>query len=290
MAGEGIRLNKLLSEKGICSRRDVEHWIAAGRVVVNGKRPEPGSRLTAKDQLRVDGRIIDFEITDHVYLALNKPPGIVSTTDTAERDNIISFVNYPRRIFPIGRLDKQSEGLIMLTSDGDMVNKVLRAGNNHEKEYEVTVVQAITPAFLEGMRNGVPIMGTRTKKCRVVMVTPHIFRIVLVQGMNRQIRRMCEYFHYDVRKLKRIRIMHLTLDLPPGEWRELTAEEIATIHRLTANSGKEAAVLKKTAHKKNATKKETPGGHPGTGKKTRNTPAKRSRGQANKPNRRGRGK
>ena len=287
MAAEGIRLNKLLSEKGICSRRDAVHWIEAGRVVVNGRRPEPGSRLTAKDQLLVDGRIIDFEVEEHVYLALNKPPGIVSTTDTTERDNIISFVHYPRRIFPIGRLDKQSEGLILLTSDGDIVNKILRAGNNHEKEYEVTVVQPITPAFLEGMRNGVPIMGTRTKKCKVEMVTPHIFRITLVQGLNRQIRRMCEYFHYDVRKLKRTRIMHLTLDLPLGEWRELTADEVAAINQLTAASGKEAAAPKKSAPKKAVPPKETSASS-GRPPQHRKPASKRSPGRSCKPGRKGR--
>lgn len=238
MESHGTRINKYLSELGLCSRREADRWIEMGRVTVNGKKPATGAKVGKRDTVRVDGRLVSQPQEPDIYLALNKPPGIVCTTDSSEPDNITDFVNYPKRIFPIGRLDKPSEGLIFLTSDGDIVNKILRAGNDHEKEYEVTVDQPVTPDFAQKMANGVPIMGTMTKKCTVEMLTPRSFRIVLVQGMNRQIRRMCEYFGYDVKKLKRTRIMNVTLDLPPGQWRDLTEEELREVHRLTKGSSK----------------------------------------------------
>jgi 23S rRNA pseudouridine2604 synthase len=189
----------------------------------------------------VDGKQVSEPEEEHVYLALNKPVGIVCTTDTrVEKDNIIDFINYPKRIFPIGRLDKPSSGLILLTSDGDIVNKILRARNNHEKEYIVTVNKPITPEFLKRMRNGVPILGTTTRKCQVKQLGPNKFSIVLTQGLNRQIRRMCEYLGYRVRTLARIRIMNITLDLPVGKWRHLTREEITEINTLLAKSEKTA--------------------------------------------------
>ena len=274
MEERGTRLNKLLSERGICSRRETAKWIAANRVRVNGKIPEAGTRVSASDEIRVDGRIIDPPEDEHVLIALNKPKGIVSTTDSAEPNNIVNYVHYPRRIFPIGRLDKDSEGLILLTSDGDIVNKILRAGNNHEKEYEVTVDKQITPEFLQRMKQGVPILGTVTKKCKVEQITPFIFRIILVQGLNRQIRRMCEYFGYQVVKLKRTRIMHIALDQQAGDWRELTSIELDELHKILKDSSADPTPKsKKTKFKKDTkikspnkqTKKERP-------KKNRNRP------------------
>ncbi len=238
MDQDGTRINKYLSELGICSRRDADRWIDMGRVTINGKRPTAGTRVTRRDQVRVDGRVVSQPREPDIYLALNKPPGIVCTTDTSEPDNITDFVNYPKRVFPIGRLDKPSEGLIFMTSDGDIVNKILRAGNEHEKEYEVTVDKLVTPDFVAKMGGGVPIMGTMTKKCKVEAIAANTFRIVLVQGMNRQIRRMCEHFGYEVKKLKRTRIMNISLDVPSGQWRELTEEELAELMRLTRSSSK----------------------------------------------------
>lgn len=238
MDQDGTRINKYLSEQGICSRREADKWIELGRVTVNGKRPTAGTRVMRRDSVRVDGRVISKDLEPDVYIALNKPPGIVCTMDIAAADNIAEYVNYPKRIFPIGRLDKPSEGLIFLTSDGDIVNKILRAGNEHEKEYEVTVDKFVTPEFVQKMATGVPIMGTMTKKCKVEAAGANSFRIVLVQGMNRQIRRMCEHFGYDVKKLKRTRIMNVTLDMPVGQWRELTDAELSEIQRMTRNSSK----------------------------------------------------
>jgi len=235
----GTRINKYLSELGICSRREADKWIEMGRVTINGKKPTAGTRITRRVKVRVDGRVVSEPVEDDVYLAFNKPPGITSTTDPNDPDNIVDYVNYPKRVFPIGRLDKLSEGLIFMTSDGDIVNKILRAGNEHEKEYEVTVDKVVTPEFIQNMSSGVPILGTHTKKCKVELITPNSFRITLIQGMNRQIRRMCEHFEYDVKKLKRTRIMNVKLDLPPGQWRELTEAELSEIHRLTKNSSKE---------------------------------------------------
>lgn len=233
------RINKYLSEVGYCSRREADKLIEQGRVTINGKVPEMGTKISEGDLVQVDGESISEPNEKPVYLAFNKPVGIVCTTDTGvEKDNIIDFINYPKRIFPIGRLDKPSEGLIFLTNDGDIVNKILRARNNHEKEYLVTVDKPITPEFLKKMRDGVPILDTVTRKCEVYQVSKYQFRIILTQGLNRQIRRMCEYLDYRVKKLKRIRIMNVTLDVPVGKWRDLTASELKEIQRLVSRSSK----------------------------------------------------
>jgi 23S rRNA pseudouridine2604 synthase len=233
------RINKYLSEVGFCSRRAADKLIAQRRVTINGQVPEMGTKLMAGDEVRVDGKLIQAPKEKHVYLAFHKPVGIVCTTDTkVERNNIIDYINYPKRIFPIGRLDKPSEGLIFLTSDGDIVNKILRARNNHEKEYLVTVDKPITPDFVQRMANGIPILDTVTRKCKVVQTSKFQFKIILTQGLNRQIRRMCEYLGYEVTKLKRVRIMNIWLDTSVGEWRYLTDKEIAEINRLVADSAK----------------------------------------------------
>lgn len=233
------RINKYLSETGYCSRREADRLLEQGRITVNGKVPEMGTKVSDQDDILVDGRSIHKTQEDHVYIALNKPVGIVCTTDTKrERDNIVDFVKHPKRIFPIGRLDKPSEGLILLTSDGDIVNKILRARNNHEKEYIVRVDKPITPQFLHKMRNGIPILGTVTNKCEVEQIDTLSFRIILTQGLNRQIRRMCEYLGYEVKKLKRIRIMNIKLDLPVGKWRDLTVAEMTELTSLLEDSEK----------------------------------------------------
>lgn len=233
------RINKYLSEVGYCSRRAADKLIEQGRVTINGKVPEMGTKVVPGDDVSVDGEAVSTPLEKPVYLAFNKPIGIVCTTDSrVEKDNIIDFINYPKRIFPIGRLDKPSEGLIFLTNDGDIVNKILRARNNHEKEYLVTVDKPIRADFLKKMRNGVPILDTITRNCEVSQVSTNQFRIILTQGLNRQIRRMCEYLGYRVKKLKRIRIMNVHLDLPVGKWRDLTAEELQQIYKLVDDSSK----------------------------------------------------
>ena len=236
---EKTRINKYLSEVGFCSRREADKMLEQGRITVNGAVPEMGTKVSEEDEILVDGISIRKQEEDHVYIALNKPVGIVCTTDTKrELNNIVEFVNHPKRIFPIGRLDKPSEGLILLTSDGDIVNNILRARNNHEKEYIVRVDKPITPQFLHKMRNGIPILGTVTNKCEVEQIDTLSFRIVLTQGLNRQIRRMCEYVGYEVKKLKRIRIMNIKLDLPVGKWRDLTADEMKELEGLLEDSDK----------------------------------------------------
>ncbi|HSI69388.1 MAG TPA: 23S rRNA pseudouridine(2604) synthase RluF [Gillisia sp.] len=233
------RINKYLSEAGFCSRREADKLIEKGRVTINGKIPEMGTKVAPGDLVEVDGKSIDNKDEEHVYIAFNKPVGIVCTTDTGvEKDNIIDFINYPKRIFPIGRLDKASEGLIFLTNDGDIVNKILRSRNNHGKEYIVTVDRPVTTNFIERMGMGIPILDTVTKKCEVEKIGKFDFRIVLTQGLNRQIRRMCEYLGYEVTALKRIRIMNVQLDIPVGEWRDLTAEELQTINTMVSSSTK----------------------------------------------------
>lgn len=231
-----MRINKFISEKGICSRREADKLIADRRVTINNKVAEVGSVVAPGDIVKIDNKPLKPR-ENFVYIALNKPVGIVSTTDTRERDNMIDFMNYPKRIFPIGRLDKDSEGLILLTSDGDIVNKILRAGNNHDKEYIVRVDKPISPGFINGMANGVKILGTVTQKCRVESLTKYSFRIILTEGMNRQIRRMCEVFGYQVMKLKRVRIMNIHLgDLPTGSWRYLTPSELRELMGLVSHS------------------------------------------------------
>ncbi|AYN68660.1 23S rRNA pseudouridine(2604) synthase RluF [Euzebyella marina] len=233
------RINKYLSEVGYCSRRAADKLIEQGRVTINGKVPEMGTKISEGDDVRVDGKLINEPEEKPVYLAFNKPIGIVCTTDTrVEKDNIIDFINYPKRIFPIGRLDKPSEGLIFLTNDGDIVNKILRARNHHEKEYLVTVNRPITKDFLNKMSNGVPILDTVTRKCKVEQISNFEFKIILTQGLNRQIRRMCEYLDYRVTRLKRIRIMNVKLDVPVGKWRDLTATELKEINKLVSSSAK----------------------------------------------------
>ncbi len=233
------RINKYLSEVGYCSRRAADRLIEQGRVTINGKIPEMGTKVVENDEVRVDGERVSEPKEKPVYLAFNKPIGIVCTTDTrVEKDNIIDFINYPKRIFPIGRLDKPSEGLIFLTNDGDIVNKILRARNHHEKEYIVTVNRPITERFLQQMRSGVPILETVTRKCDVEEITKFQFKIILTQGLNRQIRRMCEFLDYRVKKLVRVRIMNVTLDVPVGKWRDLTTDELTQINRLVSTSVK----------------------------------------------------
>lgn len=233
------RINKFLSESGYCSRRAADRLIEEGRVTINGKVPEMGTKVQPGDQVEVDGKAINKIEEEFVYIALNKPVGIVCTTDTKrEPDNIVDFLNYPKRIFPIGRLDKPSEGLILLTNDGDIVNKILRARNNHEKEYIVTVDKPITKSFIQKMRDGVPILETITRECVVEPIDDRTFRIILTQGLNRQIRRMCEHFGYEVIRLKRIRIMNIQLDTPEGEWRYLSKKEMDEMNQLLEDSSK----------------------------------------------------
>ena len=233
------RINKFLSESGFCSRREADKLIEQKRVTINGKIPELGTKIAEGDVVKVDGRLVSPPKEKPVYILLNKPVGIVCTTDQKrEKNNIVDFVRHPKRIFPVGRLDKASEGLIILTNDGDIVNKILRARNHHEKEYVVTVNKPITPDFLHKMRNGVPILDTITRKCDVKQIGPNRFNIILTQGLNRQIRRMCEYLGYDVVKLKRVRIMNLALDVPVGQWRDMTDKELGELNRVTADSSK----------------------------------------------------
>jgi 23S rRNA pseudouridine2604 synthase len=246
MEREDISLNKFISETGFCSRREADKLIEAGRVTVNGKVSRPGNRVIYEDVIKIDG--IPLKQKDRsLYIAFNKPVGVSSTTDHKDKYNIIDYINHPKRIFPIGRLDKPSEGLIFLTNDGDIVNKILRAGNNHEKEYIVTVDKPITPDFIHRMGNGIKILDTVTQKCFVKQESKYVFRIILTQGLNRQIRRMCEVLGYHVTKLVRIRIMNITLaGIAPGKWRYLTQSEIDAINKLVANSvkTKEASLLK----------------------------------------------
>lgn len=236
---EGIRLNKYLSEIGHCSRRAADRLIEEGRVQINGVPVIMGQKVTPLDRIVVDGVLVEDLQERNVYIAFNKPIGIVCTTDTrVEKDNIIDYINYPTRIFPIGRLDKPSEGLILLTNDGDIVNKILRARNNHEKEYIVTVNKPVTTEFVEKMANGIPILDTITRKCVVEQIHKNQFRIILTQGLNRQIRRMCEYLDYRVVKLKRIRIMNIELNVGVGKYRDLTKKEMVELQNLIADSDK----------------------------------------------------
>lgn len=236
---QATRINKYLSEVGYCSRRAADKLIEQGRVTVNGAVPEMGTKITSADEVRVNGELVGKPKDKFTYLAFNKPVGIVCTTDTGvEKDNIIDFINYPKRIFPIGRLDKPSEGLIFMTDDGDIVNKILRARNNHEKEYIVSVNKPVTSDFLRKMSVGVPILDTVTKPCKVTKIDKYTFSIILTQGLNRQIRRMCEHLEYRVKRLQRVRIMNIELDVEIGKWRHLTDAELKEINRLVANSDK----------------------------------------------------
>ncbi len=238
MEEQSKRLNKFISETGLCSRREADKIIEEGRVTINGLKSELGTKVTYRDEVRVDGKLIREKTEQSLYLAFNKPVGIECTTNLNVRNNIIDFINYPKRIYPIGRLDKASEGLLFLTNDGDIVNKILRARNNHEKEYIVTVNRPITDRFIERMGNGIPILETVTRKCKVEQVSKFVFKIILTQGLNRQIRRMCEYLGYEVTALKRTRIINVSLDIPTGRYRNLTEFEIEQLQQLIEPSSK----------------------------------------------------
>lgn len=232
------RLNKAISETGFCSRREADKYIEEGKVLVNGQKAGLGFKVSDDDQISVNGIPITKKV-EPIYLVFNKPVGIECITDTSKKDNIISFINYPERIFPIGRLDKASEGLIFLTNDGDVVNKILRAGNKHEKEYIVSVNKKITDDFIKKMSNGLPVLGTITKKCKVQRLGNHTFNIILTQGLNRQIRRMCSYLGYEVSSLKRVRIMNIHLGkLKVGAYRNFTKTEIKGLMQQLKSSGK----------------------------------------------------
>ncbi|MDT0295473.1 23S rRNA pseudouridine(2604) synthase RluF [Mesonia ostreae] len=256
-----IRINKYLSGAGYCSRRKADQLIEEGKVTINGSVPEMGTKIAEGDEVRVFGELISPK-EKPVYIAFHKPVGIVCTTDTrVEKDNIIDYINYPSRIFPIGRLDKPSEGLILLTNDGDIVNKILRSRNNHGKEYVVKVNRPVTEAFVERMSNGIPILDTVTKKCEVEKIGSHEFRLVLTQGLNRQIRRMCEYLDYEVVQLKRVRVLNIPLDVAVGEYRDLTEKELKELNEIVSTSSK-------TEDTKNTTEQ-------GSSKKYSNTAKKR---------------
>ena len=238
MDNELISLNKYISNTGFCSRREADKLIEQARVTVNDELVLPGARVKLSDTVAIDGEPLKTK-KRAIYIAFNKPTGVTSTTDPKDRTNIIYFINHPKRIFPVGRLDKDSDGLIFLTNDGDIVNKILRASNNHEKEYIVSVNKPITPEFIKQMGSGVPILGTMTKKCYIRPEGNKRFRITLTQGLNRQIRRMCEYLGYDVMKLTRVRIMNVQLGtLPVGKWRYLTPQETDKLNELVQHSSK----------------------------------------------------
>lgn len=253
-----IRLNKFISESGLCSRRVADGYIEKGHVLINGRKAHVGDKVKPGDKVMVNGQEIEAKSAEEeVLIAFNKPIGIVCTTEQGARDNIIDYLKFGQRIFPIGRLDKESQGLIFLTSNGDIVNKILRAGNKHEKEYLVTVNKPITDAFIEGMGHGVPIMGVNTRKCFIQKESTNVFRIILIQGLNRQIRRMCEHFGYEVTKLERIRIMNVALKgLGLGTWRELTKEERTGINSMIEHSSD--VVEKKPSSSSVANKKKPP--------------------------------
>ena len=237
MSDNKVRINKFLSQAGFCSRREADQYILDGRVTINGIVAVMGTKISLDDIIAVDGEKISKKNIKKLYIIFNKPKGIVCTTDSGvEKDNIIDYINHPQRIFPIGRLDKTSEGLIFLTNDGDIVNKILRAKNKHEKEYYVSVDKPINSDFIKKMSNGIPILNTVTRKCEVKFVKDYEFKITLTQGLNRQIRRMCESLGYRVKKLKRIRIMNIKIDIPIGQWRYFSNEELSDLKNLLSNS------------------------------------------------------
>jgi 23S rRNA pseudouridine2604 synthase len=261
-----LRLNKTISDSGICSRREADRHIEEGRVTVNGRVASLGTKVTQFDKIRVNGHLIK-QRTNTVYIAFTKPLGLPCTTDPADPDNIVDYVNFPERIFNIGRLDKPSEGLIFLTNDGNIVNKILRAGNQHEKEYVVTVNKTITPEFEKQMQRGVPILGTVTKPCKLIRETDTCFRIILTQGLNRQIRRMCEALGYEVQRLKRVRIMNVTLSgLSAGDWRFLIEKEMEEINQMVKKS-----VGTEEASQRTPKPKPKPANKPSTSSRKRNT-------------------
>ena len=237
---ENIRLNKYISDSGLCSRREADRYIESGNVTINRKAAVLGDRVGPKDVVRVNGNVVVPRAKeDEIYILFNKPVGVTSTTDSSDKSNIIDYIRFGERIFPVGRLDKDSQGLIILTSNGDIVNKILRAGNQNEKEYVVTVDRPITDKFIKSMESGVPILGVNTKKCKIHAESDFVFRITLIQGMNRQIRRMCEYFDYQVLKLERVRIMNLHLDgIPLGDYRKMRPKELADLKELIQSAEK----------------------------------------------------
>lgn len=288
MQQNSIRINKYISESGLCSRREADRFIERGVVFINERKANIGDMVKAGDRIRVNGNELEpYQSEDIIFIALNKPVGITSTTEENVHNNIVQFVNHSKRIFPIGRLDKESQGLIFLTNNGDMVNKILRAGNNHQKEYVVTVNKPLTQNVITGMANGVPILGVTTKKCKVVQEGVNTFRIILIQGLNRQIRRMCEYYGYDVIKLERVRIMNIDLKgLPVGDWRDLTEKEIKVIYSLLEESSgvdekkskpKQPAKKNKSEFLKISNSKKTMRGHSSNfNRSTKGKPARRS--------------
>lgn len=243
-------LNKFISSTGICSRREAEKFIVNGSVTINGKKAQLGNRVFDGDQVKLNGQLLKSK-SNTLYIAYNKPVGIVCTTDSKERNNIVKAIGHPERLFPIGRLDKPSQGLIFLTNDGDIVNKILRAGNNHQKEYVVSVDKLITADFIKKMSNGIPILGTVTKKCFVEQLNKNTFKIILTQGLNRQIRRMCEFLNFEVTKLKRTRIMNVHLGkLAEDGWRELSIDEMNEINTMISSSSKTEEASKDVKKKK----------------------------------------
>ena len=279
MADSTTRLNKYISESGLCSRRAADRYIEQGNVYINGKKAKVGDKVFFGDIVTVNGQTIEpQDVENTVLIAYNKPVGITSTTEAGVKSNIVDHVNHSERVFPIGRLDKDSQGLIFLTNNGDLVNKILRAGNNHEKEYVVTVNKPVTESFITNMGKGVPVLGVMTKKCKVSKEGPSTFKITLIQGLNRQIRRMCEHFGFEVVKLERVRIMNVSVKgIPVGEWRELTPEEQTDIYNMVAKSSSEAAssAPKRVTKKPKVAKEEdfmenvTPGRATAKGKGTR---------------------
>ena len=247
MESTGIRINKFLSEAGVCSRREADRKIEHGEITINGKVAVMGDKVFPQDEVLVNGRPVQKE-EEMLLLVMNKPKGIVCTAEKREKDNVIDFLNYPKRVYPVGRLDKDSEGLLLLTNNGDLVNKIMRAGNMHEKEYIVTVNRPVTDSFIRGMAGGVPLveLETTTRKCKVEQIGKRKFRIILTQGLNRQIRRMCEYFGYRVVALERVRIMNIKLgELKSGEYRNITKEEYAILQKMIRNSSSETVIPKK---------------------------------------------
>ncbi|WEK19721.1 MAG: 23S rRNA pseudouridine(2604) synthase RluF [Candidatus Pedobacter colombiensis] len=296
MSDSTVRLNKYISESGLCSRRAADRYIEQGNVYINGKKAKVGDKVFFGDIITVNGQTIEpKEVENSILIAYNKPVGITSTTEAGVKSNIVDHVNHSERVFPIGRLDKDSQGLIFLTNNGDLVNKILRAGNNHEKEYLVTVNKPLTESFIAGMAKGVPVLGVMTKKCKVKQESTFVFRIILVQGLNRQIRRMCEHFGFEVTKLERVRIMNISLKgIPVGEWRELTPEEQTEIFNLVAKSSAlEAASAPKRVNKKPKTYAEedfsenvTPGRSRGAAPKAPGKrPAKKAPGSVSREDR-----
>jgi 23S rRNA pseudouridine2604 synthase len=292
MQQSSVRLNKFISESGLCSRREADRFIEQGNVFINGRKANVGDQVKVGDRVRVNGNHLEpRKGDDTIFIALNKPVGVTSTTEEGVRDNIVQFVNHSKRIFPIGRLDKDSQGLIFLTNNGDLVNKILRAGNNHEKEYVVTVHKPLTDAVIQGMSNGVPMMGVTTRKCKIVQEGPAVFRIILVQGLNRQIRRMCEYFGYEVTKLERVRIMNIGLKgLPIGDWRDLTESEMDTLYSLMEDSISEDGKKKAAPKKSGSSKPKNTSSPKSASNNNRSTPPKTNRNNQDNRNRRPAGK